>query len=98
MSCNDRIDKIKHEVLLERATFMESREFIEKNSDEVFYVSPGYRIFQDCYLVGVPPIALGIKDSDLIFPLVRPHLGTFVIRAMAEEEVEKLKVVGRKPL
>lgn len=96
MSCNDQIGKIKHEILLERATFGEARGFIEKNSDEIYYVSPGYRLFQDCYLVGVPPIALGIKGSDLIFPLVRPRLGTSVIRVRAEEEVEKLKEAGRK--
>jgi hypothetical protein len=96
MRCNDQIDKIKHEVLLERATFSEARAFIEKNSDEVYHVLPGYRLFHDCYLVGVPPIALGIKGSDLIFPLVRPRLGTFVIRALAEEEVRRLKEMGIK--
>ncbi|MDM7939526.1 MAG: DUF1894 domain-containing protein [Methanothrix sp.] len=94
MSCFKKLDKIKHEVLLERATFSEAREFIEKNSDEVYHVLPGYRLFHDCYLVGVTPIALGIKDSDLIFPLVRPRLGTFVIRAGAEEEVRRLKETG----
>ncbi len=94
MSCNDQIDKIKHEILLERVTFKEARKFIEKNSDEVYHVQPGYRLFHDCYLVGVPPIALGIKGSDLIFPLVRPRLGTFVIRARADEEVRRLKEMG----
>jgi len=94
VSCNDQIDKIKHEVLLERATFREARGFIEKNSDEVYHVLPGYRLFHDCYLVGVPPIAMGIKGSDLIFPLVRPRLGTFVIRARAEEEIRRLKEMG----
>lgn len=94
MSCSDNIDKIKHEVLLERATFREAREFIEKNSDEVYHVHPGYRLFHDCYLIGISPIALGIKGSDLIFPLVRPRLGTFVIRAYAEEEIKRLKKMG----
>jgi hypothetical protein len=94
MSCFKKLDKIKHETLLERATFSEAREFIEKNSDEVYHVLPGYRLFHDCYLVGVPPKALGIKGSDLIFPLVRPRLGTFVIRARAEEEVIRLKETG----
>lgn len=96
MSCFKKLDKIKHEILLERATFSEAREFIEKNSDEVFHVLPGYRLFHDCYLVGVPPIALGINGFDLIFPLVRPRLGTFVIRARAEEEVGRLKEMGLK--
>ena len=96
MSCSDNINKIKHEVLLERASFQEAREFIEKNSDEVYHVLPGYRLFHDCYLVGVPPIALGVKGSELIFPLVRPRLGTFVIKAGAEEEIKRLQKMGLK--
>ncbi len=94
VSCNDRVDEIDHEVILERATFVEAREFIEKNSDEVYHVLPGYRLFHDCYLVGVPPIALGIKGSDLIFPIVKPRLGTFVVKARADEEVKRLKETG----
>ena len=94
MSCFKKLDEIEHEILLERATFREARGFIEKNSDEVYHVLPGYRLFHDCYLVGVPPIAMGIKGSDLIFPLVRPRLGTFVIRARAEEEIRRLKEMG----
>ncbi len=96
MSCSDNINKIKHEVLLERASFQEAREFIEKNSDEVYHVQPGYRLFHDCYLVGIPPIALGIKGSELIFPLVRPRLGTFVIKAGADEEIKRLQKMGLK--
>ncbi len=96
MSCSDNINKIKHEVLLERASFREAREFIEKNSDEVYHVQPGYRLFHDCYLVGIPPIALGIKGSELIFPLVRPRLGTFVIKAGANEEIKRLQKMGLK--
>ncbi len=94
MSCSDWANKINHEVLLERATFMEAREFIEKNSDEVYHVLPGYRLFDDCYLVGVPPIALGIKGFDLIFPIVKPRLGTYVIRARAHDEVKRLREMG----
>lgn len=96
MSCNDWVDKVDHEVLLERATFMEAREFIERNSDEVYHVLPGYRLFHDCYLVGVPPIALGIKGYDLIFPIVKPRLGTYVIKAKAHDEVKKLREMGSK--
>lgn len=91
MSCSDRIDKIGHEVLLEGATFKEAREFIETYCDEVYHVQPGYRLFHDCYLVGLAPIALGIKGTDLIFPIVRPRLGTFVIKIKAEEEIRKLR-------
>lgn len=85
------MDNIKHEVLLEGATFKEAREFIKKNFDEVYYVQPGYRVLQDCYLVGVPPIALAVEDSDLIFPIVKPHYGTFVVKAHNEQEISKLR-------
>ncbi len=94
VSCIDLLNEIGHEVLLEGATFVEAREFIEKNSDEVYHVLPGYRLFHDCYLVGVPPIALGIKGSDLIFPIVKPRLGTFVIKARIVEEIKRLKEMG----
>ncbi len=85
------IDNIKHEVLLEGATFKEAREYIKRNFDEVYYVQPGYKVLQDCYLVGVPPIALAVEDSDLIFPIVKPHYGTFVVKAHSEREITKLR-------
>lgn len=85
------MDNIKHDVLLEGATFKKAREFIQRNFKEVYYVQPGYKILRDCYLVGVPPIALAIDNSDLIFPIVKPHYGTFVIKAHAEQEINKLR-------
>jgi hypothetical protein len=88
MSC---FDKIKYEVLLENLSFKEAREYIEKCSDEVHYVEPGFKIFGDCYLIGVPPIALGITGSDLIFPIVKPRLGTFVVKVEAEGEIKRLQ-------
>lgn len=86
-----RINEIKHEILLEGVSFQEAREFIEKNFDEVYHVNPGYRIFGECYLVGVPPIAMGVQGFDLIFPIVKPRLGTSVIKARSEEDVRKLR-------
>ncbi len=91
MSCIDKIDKIRHEILLERVTFGEARDFITNTAEEVVYVPPGYKLFSDCYLIGVPPIALGIKGSDLIIPIVRPRLGTSVISIKAEGEIRRLK-------
>ena len=85
------LDNIKHDVLLEGATFEGVREFIQKNFKEVYYVQPGYKVLNDCYLVGVPPIALAIEDSYLIFPIVKPHYGTFVIKVQAEQELNKLR-------
>ncbi len=85
------LDNIKHKVLLEGATFKEAREFIRRNFKEVYYVQPGYKVLKDCYLVGVPPIALAIEDLDLIFPIVKPHYGTFVVKTQAEKEVNNLR-------
>jgi hypothetical protein len=86
-----RPDRIEYEVLMEGVSFQEAREFIEKNSDRVYYVEPGYKIFHDCYLVGVRPIALGAKGSYLLFPIVKPRLGTFVVKALAEDEIKRLE-------
>lgn len=47
MSC---IEQMKYDLLLERVSFKEAKEFIEKNSDEVYYVDPGYKIFKDYYI------------------------------------------------
>ena len=85
------MDNIKHDVLLEGATFKEAREFIQRSFREVYYVQPGYKILNDCYLVGAPPIPLAIEGSDLIFPIVKPHYGTFVVKAHAEQEINRLK-------
>jgi hypothetical protein len=76
MSC---IEQKKYKILLEKTTFKESREFIENNSDEVHYVSPGYKIFNDYYVIGIPPIALGAKGNALLFTYTKPCHGTFVL-------------------
>jgi hypothetical protein len=91
MSCRDKIGG--HALLLEGVTFKEAREFIEDNSDEVYYVPPGYKILDDCYLIGTPPIALGVKGLDLIFPVVRPRLGTFVLSAQSEKDIMQLRAM-----
>ncbi len=84
------MDEFENEILLKGVSFKEARKFIEERSEKLFYVEPGYKIFQKCYLIGVPPIPLGVKGSDLIIPLVRPRLGTSVIKIRAEDEIKKL--------
>jgi len=91
MSC---IEKMKYEILMEKMTFRESREFIEKNSDDVYYVPPGYKIFNDYYIIGIPPIAVGIKGNALIFTYTKPCYGTFVLSIDSEDsrkEISRLK-------
>lgn len=88
MSC---IEQMKYKLLLERTSFKEARQFIERNADEVYYVDPGYKIFKDYYIIGVPPIAIGAKGKDLVFTYVKPCHGAFVMTIESEEEIERLR-------
>jgi hypothetical protein len=93
MSC---IEQMKYQILLEKTTFKASREYIEKNSDEVYYIPVGYKIFKDYYVIGIPPIALGAKGNALIFTYTKPCYGTFVLTIDDEEskkEIEKLREI-----
>jgi len=88
MSC---IEQMKYKLLLERVSFREAREYIEKNSDEVYYVNPGYKIFKDYYMIGVPPMAMGVKGKEMLFTYVKPCHGTFVMALESEEEINRLR-------
>ncbi len=87
MSC---IEQMKYTILLERISFKEAREYIEKNSDEVYYVSPGYKIFKDYYIIGVPPIAIGAKGNALVFTYTKPCHGSFVLTIDNEDSVKEI--------
>lgn len=87
MSC---IEQMKYEILLERISFKEAREYIEKNSDEVYYVSPGYKIFKDYYIIGIPPIAVGTKGNALVFPYTKPCHGSFVLSIEDEDSIKEI--------
>ncbi len=88
MSC---IEQMKYKLYLERTSFKEARNYIEKNSDEVYYVEPGYKLFKDYYIIGVPPIAMGVKGKELLFTYVKPCHGTFVMAIESEEEIQRLR-------
>jgi hypothetical protein len=81
---------MKYTIHLQRTSFKEAREYIEKNSDEVYYVSPGYKIFKDYYIIGVPPIAVGAKGNALIFPYTKPCYGTFVLSIDDEDSIKEI--------
>jgi len=84
------IEQLKYEVLLKNTSFKECREYVKKNFKEVYQVKPGYRMF-DVYLIGVPPISIGVDGDDVIFPYTKPCYGTFLLRIRAEEEIELLR-------
>jgi len=95
MSC---IEQMKYTIHLQRISFKEAREYIEKNSDEVYYVSPGYKIFKDYYIIGIPPIAMGAKGNALIFPYTKPCHGSFVLSIDNEDsikEINRLRETGK---
>lgn len=98
MSC---IEQKKYKILLEKTTFKDSKEYIEKNSDEIFYISPGYKIFNNYYVIGVPPIAIGAKGNALLFTYTKPCHGTFVLTIDDEEskkEIDKLREMEKEKI
>ena len=88
MSC---IEQMKYKLYLERTSFKEARDYIEKNSEEVYYVDPGYKLFKDYYLIGVPPVAIGVRGKELLFTYVKPCHGAFVMGLDSEEEIARLR-------
>ncbi|HOT07683.1 MAG: hypothetical protein A4E45_01945 [Methanosaeta sp. PtaB.Bin039] len=89
------IEELKPETLLQRISFKEAREFIEKNSDEYYYFQPGFQLFGE-HLVGVPPLAVGIKEGYVVFPYTKPCHGTFVLRYKDEREAERVRKLGKE--
>lgn len=88
MSC---VEQMKYDLLLEKTTFKDARIFIEKNSDEVYYVDPGYKLFKDYLIIGVPPVAIGVKGNDILFTYTKPCHGTFVMKIESLEEIKRLR-------
>jgi hypothetical protein len=84
------IDEMNYEILLPNSGFKECADYIKKNFKEIYYVPPGFKIF-DNYLVGLPPIPLAIDGSDIIMPYVKPCHGCFVLRVPGGGEVERMR-------
>lgn len=89
------VEDLGYEVLKSGVTFKESREFIEEHCSEVYYVNPGFKIFEKC-LIGVPPIAIGLEGPVVILPYTKPCYGTYILRVESAEEAGALRVKGRK--
>jgi len=84
------IEETKYEVILKNTTFKECREYVRKNFSEFYQVNPGYRMF-DVYIIGVPPITIGVDGDYVIFPYTKPCYGTFLLRIRGVDEIEELK-------
>jgi hypothetical protein len=91
------IENLKYEMILPLgASFRECREYVEKNFTEFWYVDPGYKLFDE-YIIGLPPIALGIEDGKkIIFPYTKPCHGTYLLRIEDPDEVERVRKTARK--
>ncbi len=85
------LEKLPYEVLLRYASFGECRDYVKKNYSEIYEIKPGYKIF-DSYIIGVPPILVGVDGDQITFPFTKPCHGTFlVVIPGAEEEIKRLK-------
>jgi hypothetical protein len=88
------IEELKPEVLLQRISFKEAREYIEAHTDECYYFQPGFKLLGE-YIIGVPPIAVGFKGEYLIFPYTKPCHGTFVLKHRDPVEIDRVRAAGK---
>lgn len=84
------IDEMNYEILLPNSSFKECAEYINKNFKEIYFVEPGFKIF-DNYLIGVPPIPIALDGDFIIMPYVKPCHGCFVLRIPGKGEAEKVR-------
>jgi hypothetical protein len=84
------IEELKYETLLSHATFREVRDYVKEHFGERYEVEPGFKIF-DSYIIGIPPIVIGIDGDAVIFPYTKPCHGTFLLRIESAEEVDRLR-------
>lgn len=92
------IDQLPYEIILSGTSFKEARDYVEENIPEVYHVEPGFKIF-DHYIIGVPPVAIGLDKNLVYFPFTKPCHGTFLLKVEDEEEsarLRKMKLVRKK--
>jgi hypothetical protein len=91
------IENLKYEMVLPLgASFKECREYVEKHYSEFWYVDPDFKIFDE-YLIGLPPIAIGIEDGEkIIFPYTKPCHGTYLLAIEDADEAARIRKTARK--
>ncbi len=87
MTCVEDLDK---EVILQGSSFKESREYVEAGFTEIYYVDPGFRLFEK-HIIGIPPIAIGMDHDFIVFPFTKPCYGTFLLKVEDAEEAKRLR-------
>lgn len=88
------VESMNYEIVLRDAGFKESREYIHNNFREYIEVQPGFKIF-DVYVIGLPPIAIGLDGNFVIFPFTKPCHGTFLLRVEDAEEAARLRALKK---
>jgi hypothetical protein len=84
------IEELKYEAILSHASFKECRDYVKEHFAERYEVEPGFRIFES-YIIGLPPIFIGVEGNAVFFPYTKPCHGTFLLRIESPEETERLR-------
>ncbi len=84
------VESMNYEIVLRDATFKESRDYIRSHFKESIDVQPGFKVF-DVYVIGLPPIAIGLEGDFVIFPYTKPCHGTFLLRVEDRDEAARLR-------
>ncbi|MGZ4915937.1 MAG: DUF1894 domain-containing protein [Halobacteriota archaeon] len=84
------IEQMDYEILLKNATFKQTLQYISEHADEVYYVEPGFKVF-DRRLIGVPPVPVGIGATYIMLTYVKPCYGSFVLKLPRDDaEVKRI--------
>ena len=86
------IEQMDYEILLKNATFKQTLQYISKHADEVYYVGPGFKVF-DRRLIGIPPVPVGLGPSYIMLTYVKPCHGSFVLK-IPRDEAEVARIVA----
>ncbi len=84
------IEELNYDILMGNSSYEECADYIISNFKEIYYVSPGYRLF-DLHLIGIPPVPLGVDGENIIIPYLKPCKGCFVLKLEGKNELPALK-------
>jgi hypothetical protein len=85
---------MNYEILLWDGSFKECRDYIKQHYKEYIDVQPGFKIF-DVYVIGIPPIAIGLEGDFIIFPYTKPCHGTYLLRVEDTAEAARLRALKK---
>jgi hypothetical protein len=89
------VDDLGYDVLLSMASFKECREYVEKQYKEIYFVDPGFKLFEK-RIIGVPPIAIALDGETVILPYTKPCHGTYLLRVTSAEEAAVVRSKARR--